>query len=213
MQGYAAHTGTRRNLAALHAAGWNLLLSPGKPRDSRFKYALDNGAFSAWQQKRPFDVDAFQRHVDTNGHDAQFIVVPDIVAGGLESLDFTLSWLPKLQGIGRRRLIAVQDGMNVNDVRPYLSESVGIFVGGSTEWKISTTPMWGRLAHEVGAYLHVGRVNTCRRIRLCHASGADSIDGTSATRFSCTLPRLDAAIRQTNLMLFAYSDDRKKEEV
>jgi predicted ABC-type ATPase len=37
-------------------------------------------------------------------------------------------------------------------------------------------------------------VNSAKRIKLCSAAGAHSIDGTSATRFSKTLPRLDAAL-------------------
>jgi hypothetical protein len=201
VQAYAAHTGTKRNLAALHGAGWGLLLSPGKPCDPRFKYALDNGAFGAWQQGKPFNVPAFERHVSRHGSGAEFVVAPDIVAGGAASLAFTMEWLPRLQGVGKRRLIAVQDGMTEEHVRPHLCETVGIFVGGTTEWKLQTLPLWGRVARQTGAYLHVGRVNTVRRIRLCHEAGAHSIDGTSATRFSCTLPMLDAAVRQSSLFL------------
>jgi hypothetical protein len=193
---YAAHTGTRRNLAAMAAAGWGLLLSPGKPRDHRFPFALDNGAFTAWQQGRSFDAPAFERHVERHGDGAEFVVLPDIVAGGLASLDLSLSWLPRLNGAGRRRLIAVQDGMQPADVMPHLGPDVGIFIGGTTDWKLTTLPLWGKVAREAGAYLHVGRVNSARRIRMCAIAGADSIDGTSATRYAVTLPVLDAAIRQ-----------------
>lgn len=196
---YAAHTGTRRNLAALHDAGWSLLLSPGKPLDPRFAHALDNGAFGAWQRGEPFDVAAFERHVERCGEGAEFVVAPDIVAGGLASLAFTLEWLPRLAGVGRRRLIAVQDGMTAANVAPHLSPTVGVFVGGTTEWKLATMRAWGVVARRAGAYLHVGRVNTIRRIRLCQDAGADSFDGTSATRFACTLPKLDQARRQVNL--------------
>ena len=199
MMAYAAHTGTRRNLAAMAAAGWGLLLSPGKPRDDRFPFALDNGAFTAWQQGQPFNVPAFERHVERHGEGAEFLVLPDIVAGGLASLDLSLSWLPRLRGVGRRRLIAVQDGMQPADVMPHLGPDVGIFLGGTTDWKLATLPVWGRVAQEADAYFHVGRVNSARRIRMCAIAGADSIDGTSATRYAVTLPGLDAAIRQKDL--------------
>ena len=196
---YAAHTGTRRNLAALAGAGWGLLLSPGKPRDPRFVHALDNGAWGAFQQGKPFDVAAFEKHVGAHADGAEFVVVPDIVAAGLDSLRVSLGWLPRLAGVAKRRLLAVQDGMSAADVAPYLSPEVGIFVGGSTEWKLATMRAWGQLARTHGAYLHVGRVNTIRRIRYCQDAGADSFDGTSATRFCCTLPALDNARRQRNL--------------
>ncbi len=61
---------------------------------------------------------------------------------------------------------------------------------------------WGALARETGCYLHVGRVNTAVRIRLCSAAGADSFDGTSPSRFACTLPLLDGARRQPDLLAF-----------
>jgi len=196
---YAAHTGTRRNLAALADAGWSLLLSPGKPKDRRFAWALDNGAWGAFQRGEAFDVAAFERHVSDHGDGAEFVVVPDIVAGGLASLAMSLDWLPRLAGVAHRRLLAVQDGMSAADIAPHLNPTVGVFVGGSTEWKLATMRAWGQLARRHGAYLHVGRVNTIRRIRLCQDAGADSFDGTSATRFACTLPKLDQARRQTNL--------------
>ena len=197
--GYASRTGTRRNLAALRTAGWRLLVSArGVLRTEGMAYALDNGAWTAFQRDEPFDADAFQRAVDMLGEGADWIVIPDIVAGGYASLDFSLAWLDRLSGC-QSLLLAVQDGMTLEMIRPLLSDRIGIFVGGSTDWKLATAVEWGRLAHEVGCYMHIGRVNTVRRIRLCEAAGADSFDGTSATMFSQTLPRLDWARRARDL--------------
>lgn len=197
MVSYASRTGTRRNLNAMRAAGWKLLVSAaGVLRTEGMPYALDNGAWSAFQQARPFDEDAFMRAVDQLGEGADWIVLPDIVADGMRSLDYSLTWLERLRGLPTRLLIAVQDGMEIDDVRPFLSPAVGIFVGGTTEWKEATAGAWGSAARRRNCYLHVGRVNSVRRIRFCAAAGANSIDGTSATRFSMTLSRLDAATRQ-----------------
>lgn len=195
---YASRTGTQRNLALLRARGWGLIVSAtGVHRTEGFeRYAIDNGAWTAYAQKRPWDDVAFERVVGLFGGGADFIAAPDIVTGGLESLRLTEAWLPRLDGIGRRRLIPVQDGMASADVAPFLGPDVGVFVGGSTAFKLSTMAAWGQLAREHGAYCHVGRVNTARRIRLCAAAGADSFDGTSATRFASTLPMLDNARRQ-----------------
>ncbi len=195
LMAYASRTGTRRNLAALRSAGWGLLVSAcGALRTEGFStYALDNGAWSAYRNSRPFDENAFLIAVERLGSGAQFIVVPDIVCGGLASLRFSESWLPRIDGVGRRRLLAVQNGMVPADVRGLLAADVGIFVGGDTPWKEKTLPLWGDLAREMSCYLHVGRVNTARRIRLCQLAGAMSFDGTSASRFSCTLGLLDAA--------------------
>lgn len=202
MLGYASRTGTRRNLEALRGAGWGLLVSArGVLRTEGFDtYAIDNGAWTAHQRGEDFDVAAFERAVALLGDRAQFLVLPDIVAGGKASLALSLEWLPRLDGIGVRRLIAVQDGMAPWDVEPHLSSRVGLFVGGSTDWKWKSLPHWGFLARRTGAYLHVGRVNTARRIRECARVGVDSFDGTSTTRFACTLPMLDATARQGALI-------------
>jgi hypothetical protein len=59
-----------------------------------------------------------------------------------------------------------------------------MFLGGTTGWKEETMMQWGRLAKRLGTYYHVARVNSWRRVSMCHEAGADSFDGTSATRFS-----------------------------
>jgi hypothetical protein len=133
--------------------------------------------------------------VDMLGRGADWLVLPDIVAGGLRSLDFSLSWIDRLCGVAPL-LLAVQDGMAETDIVPLVGPELGIFVGGSTDWKVATIPLWGRVAARARCWLHVGRVNTVRRIRLCAAAGVDSFDGTSVTRFAVTLPQLDNALRQ-----------------
>jgi hypothetical protein len=200
--GYASNTGTRRNLAALRVADWRILLTPDNPTPREgLKHGVDNGAWGAFQKNQPFDEGRFLSLVEQSGADADFIVVPDIVAGGMRSLDFSLSWLPRLAG-GPLLLLAVQDGMDVFTVAAVLHAypNLGIFLGGTTEWKLQTMYGWGVLAAVMGRHYHVGRVNTARRIRLCEEAGADSFDGTSATMFSCTLPLLESARQNRSLL-------------
>lgn len=203
---YASRTGTRRNLEGLRRNGWHLIVSAtGVLRTEGMPYAIDNGAWTAFQQGRKFDEDAFMRAIDKLGEGADWIVLPDIVAGGRASLDYSLLWMERLRGIPTRLLLAVQDGMEIADVKSHLSPAVGIFVGGSTEWKTATAGAWGSVARRRNCYLHVGRVNSVRRIRLCAAAGANSVDGTSASRFAVTLPTLDAASRQADM--FSATDE------
>lgn len=207
---YASRTGTRRNLDGLRRAGWRLLVSAeGAHRTEGFaNYGIDDGAWTAWQQflkkQRPtpmLDKRKFIRVVVTLGAGADFTVVPDIVQGGGESLALSLRWLPWVLKHCKRALIAVQDGMVAADVEHLLSERVGIFVGGSTPWKLETMAMWADLARTHGAWCHVGRVNSPKRIRKCAIAGAHSFDGTSASRYAVTLPPLDKETRQQHLVL------------
>jgi len=101
MIAYASRTGTRRNLAALRYAGWRLLISAkGALRTEGMRYALDNGAWSAHQAGEPFDARAFEQALMLLGEGADWIVIPDVVAGGLDSLRFSLDWLPRLVPLG-----------------------------------------------------------------------------------------------------------------
>lgn len=196
MIAYASRTGTRRNLRKLRENSWRIMVSArGALRTEGFPYALDNGAWTAFQKKQQFDEGAFWKAVDALGHGSDFIVVPDIVGGGMASLDFSLSYLPKLRGIAPL-LLAVQDGMTPSDVASIVNQHVGIFVGGSTEWKEQTMMTWGTIARERRAWLHCGRVNSERRIALCVAAGVNSIDGSSASRFAVTTDRLSRSMRQ-----------------
>lgn len=203
MIGYASNTGTKRNLEALRVAGWRILLTPDNPTARPdLRHGIDNGAWKAYQQKTAFDAGAFSALVDRHGRTADFVVVPDIVAGGKESLDFSLSWLPGLYSRAPYLLLPVQDGMDAWDVERVLSAypRLGIFLGGSTEYKLGTMYDWGIVAACMKRWFHVGRVNTARRIRLCAEAGATSFDGTSATMFSCTLPMLEANRQQPSLL-------------
>lgn len=204
MIGYASRTGTVRNARALNAAGWRWLVSPhgkiGPIRDG-MRFALDNGAWTSHEQGRPFDARRFEHALGLFGLAADWIVVPDIVMGGRDSLDFSRRWLPRMRARfpTQRLLIAVQDGMTPCDL-PEISPTTGIFVGGSTDWKLGTMQSWATFARSRGAYIHVGRVNTARRIAICAAAAVDSFDGSGVSRFIDTLPGLDGARRQPDML-------------
>ena len=202
MIGYASNTGTKRNLQSLRDHGWRVLLTPDNPTPRvGLKYGVDNGAWKAFQQQQPFDESAFVSLVERHGSSADFVVIPDVVAGGMASLKFSVSWIPKLRHL-KKLLLPVQDGMDVFSVAAVLHQhkNLGLFLGGSTEWKLKTMYTWGVVAATIGRHYHVGRVNSARRIRLAAEAGADSFDGTSATMYACTLPLLEAARQQPSLL-------------
>lgn len=166
------------------------------------RYCLDNGAWTAFVTKQPFDEAAFLKAYDLLASGADFVVLPDIVAGSGRSLDFSLAWRERLAPVCLQ-LLAVQDGMEMvlDEVNSVVGPKLGIFIGGTTEFKEKTMALWGQIARDRGAYLHVGRVNSIRRINLCRAAGADSFDGSSVSRFAVTLPKLENARQQLDFMI------------
>lgn len=233
MDAYASRTGTRRNLDALRAAGWGLLVSAeGVHRTEGFeRVCLDNGIWTVFQVALraeakargidPRDMPAedaaaiarscssswnpakFEALVGAFGAVAEFVVLPDIICGGAESLARSMEWSQWVLDRAPVGLLAVQDGMEPGDVRALLGPRLGIFVGGSTDWKLRTLPAWAALARDLGVRCHVGRVNSAKRIALCAYYGATSFDGSNASRYAAlglsrrgVLPGLEAARRQ-----------------
>ena len=152
---------------------------------SKFRCALDNGAFSCFYRGYPFQEDVFFKTMQTafrNGIDLDFIVCPDIVCGGINSLDFSAKWARKLEGCPNLAL-AVQDGMLEKSVTPdILRYFKYIFVGGSEEWKWETARDWRRFADKWKKKLHIGRVGTLDNLISARDVGADSVDSTSFVR-------------------------------
>jgi hypothetical protein len=212
---YASRTGTRRNLKALREAGWRLMVSArGVLRTEGFPYALDNGAWTAFQEflkglraENILDIPAFEKAVKLLGADADWIVVPDIVMGGEKSLALSITWIRKLRRRralrGKTLMLVVQNGMETGPmfrtIKRMIGPRLGVFVGGDTDWKLATMGLWGELARARAALCHVGRVNTLNRIRACELAGVDSFDGSSASRFAVTVAPMDAARRQADL--------------
>lgn len=154
------------------------------------RWAFDNGAYKDWIKKRPFsealflaklaEVMTFQpcRRPD-------FAVVPDRVADP-QSLSISVEWRKRLPD-ELRWYLAVQDGMSARDVDAALTvvRFDGIFVGGTTDWKLRTGGEWVGFAHQRRMPCHVGRVNPSRfspRVRWALDIGADSVDGNGWQR-------------------------------
>jgi hypothetical protein len=159
-------------------------------------YVLDNGVWSCHEAGVRWSDEPFlrlvARFVDRD-FKPEFVVAPDKIAAGNESLDFSLSWLAeKRSALGDLPcLLAVQDGMTVERVREVLLEQqlAGIFVGGTAgkgtpNWKWKSLHEWAELGLELGLRVHVGRVNGQRRAQLCSDLGVTSIDGSMISRYA-----------------------------
>ena len=164
--------------------GFGVLISPGgcrAPHNFPY-YAVDNGAFSAWVNEKEWNPDPFLNLLELSQKSTRppdMVVVPDKVASGRESLDFSLNWIKQLPEIGTRYYLAVQDGMEISDIIPVIELFGGLFVGGTLEWKYETAPDWVELAHDHRKPCHIGRIGTWDRIVWASRIGADSIDSSS----------------------------------
>jgi hypothetical protein len=162
----------------------------------------DNGAWADFQAGRRFDEDAYERFLDWLAAQPvvpDWLVLPDIVAGGMASLALSLRYLNRCRAVTPLVLIAVQNGMEPDDLASFVGPNVGIFLGGSTEWKLARMIEWGAFCAARQVHYHVARVNTIKRMALAIAAGADSVDGSSGSRFAVTVPMLSYAARYRDM--------------
>ena len=141
-------------------------------------WAADNDAFLAWDEQR--FVDMLVRIEGIPG--CVFVAAPDVVADARATMDRFWDWRIEIVGRGLPVALVAQDGLEDMDI-PWIAFDA-LFLGGTTEWKLSASS--ANLAREAkyrGKWLHVGRVNTRRRLRQAYDIGADSIDGTGWSRF------------------------------
>lgn len=146
-------------------------------------FAIDNGAYSAYLQERPYVIDTFLRileKAEDSGKRPDFAICPDIVAGGLRSLELSLEKIDGLRKMFPRTsfYLAVQDGMFPEILRLAIKKFDGIFIGGTTLWKHSTSIEWIRFGKTIGKPVHIGRIYTLDRVLWAQRIGADSIDST-----------------------------------
>ena len=107
----------------------------------------------------------------------RFAVAPDVVSDAAATLARSGPWLPRVRDLGMPAALVAQNGLETLE-GPW-GEFDCLFIGGDTEWKLG--PHARRLAEQArarGKWVHMGRVNSERRIRYAAAIGCDSVDGT-----------------------------------
>lgn len=159
-------------------------------------WAADNGCFSerwelahwtAWLEGHRADVPR-----------CLFAVVPDVVSDRDATRARWDAHHRTVLELGYPAAYALQNGETPAGV-PWADLSA-VFVGGDTAWKLG--PDARRIvatARDRGVWVHVGRVNSLRRLRYAVGIGADSADGTFLTRAPDTnLERLIRYLRHAH---------------
>lgn len=140
-------------------------------------WGADNGCFSA-KGVRAFDLGRYVGWLQRQDPTAcLFATAPDRVGDAAETIRLSLPVLPLIRELGFPAGFVGQDGLE-NLTVPWDSFDC-FFVGGSTEWKLSeATAILVREAKARGKWVHMGRVNSRKRLVYAASIGCDSADGT-----------------------------------
>ena len=160
---------TPRNLSRVTTAAKGL----GAP------WVADNGAFSG------FDLAAFRRMLRRirGKPGCLFVVCPDVVADARATLARFGEWALEVRASGQPVAFVGQDGAEDLDL-PW-DDFDAWFIGGSTGWKLSQASAdLVAQAKRRGLHVHMGRVNSMRRLRAAVDMGCDSCDGSSYSRWA-----------------------------
>lgn len=186
-------SGATKTVARISDPRLGNLLRPGNGnRPDARPWAVDNGAFAGFEEA------AFERLlarlVDIPG--CLWVAAPDVVADAEATLASFVKWEPRIRSLGFDVVFVLQDGQRAESIPWERLEC--LFIGGSTEYKMGAEARaFAAEAKRRGKLVHMGRVNSLRRLRYADAIGCDSVDGTKYSRFADThLPRALRALRR-----------------
>jgi len=180
-------TATMRTLCHKYPQHLGVLITPQNRNglcDLPLPWAVDNAAFS-----NPDDHKFFNLCVDTwgmTGHNPpEWVAVPDAVGDHRATLrlffDWVVQWQAELGETPFPLAFVLQDGCREEEV-PW-DFIAAVFVGGTDQFKLQQSGPLIRAAKERGKIVHMGRVNSLKRIKFAHSLGVDSVDGTCFSRF------------------------------
>jgi hypothetical protein len=181
--------GQLQNLMKLHDLPMRQLASPltKNLHNDDVLFIYDNGGYT----RDPIQNRHWRPEIKQMKKNCQFIVMPDVLGNWKKTLARFHRHKYRIdQG---KRMIVLQDGATAVDILEIESEIGGVFIGGTTDWKITE----GRkiaieLRESSKLWIHVGRVNTINRIHMFHGY-AHSFDGSGLVRFGMLrdlVPRL-----------------------
>ena len=172
-----------------------LLVQPGNRYHRRVHlyptWAGDNGAFTT--VAGGFDPVKFramlaQPELLSAKDTCRFIVAPDrlvvrangaVTGDALGTLEQFPAWAAEIRQAGLPVALVAQDGLELWLARVRWDLVDVLFIGGSTEWKLSSGALTCVLeARRRGKRTHMGRVNSFKRLALADSWGIDTADGT-----------------------------------
>jgi hypothetical protein len=160
------------------SSGLGAIVTPvqGNRIDGVPAWCADNGCFG---KGYPGDVEylAWLARKNYMAESCAFAAAPDVLGNAGATLKRSAPFLPVIRALGYPAAFVGQDGLE-NLVVPWDSFDA-FFIGGTTEWKLGEAAK--ALALEAGArgkWVHMGRVNSRKRLRYAESIGCDSVDGT-----------------------------------
>ncbi len=137
-------------------------------------WAADNGRFAApekytdeiylsWLNARPRQY-------------ALFATAPDVLGNHKATVELSRPLFPLIRSVGYRPAFVAQDGWE-SATTPWNEFDI-LFLGGSTKFKLGLGLEAAKEANTRRKWVHMGRVNSLKRMLIAKYAGCHSADGT-----------------------------------
>lgn len=188
---YLATASTPAVRRAIRSGAIGQIITPaaGHIPEPAAAWCIDNGAFTtpAWTlpqlQRWSTLLDRYQHRAGQ----CLWVTVPDVVGDAAGTDELWGRWWSAPMRRGYRAAYVAQNGC-----RWLPAGAAAVFLGGSDRFKLGPEGRAvARATKDLGKWLHMGRVNSLRRLRYAVSIGCDSVDGTYLAHGPDTnLPRL-----------------------
>ena len=164
-----------------HSSHIGVLFNPRKMNSistATPSWACDNDAYNGFDSHRFLIM--LEKVNSVPG--CKFVTCPDVVGNAEETLRLFTEWEPVIHKYNLPVALVGQDGLESLEI-PW-DKFEAYFIGGTDKWKLSEGSY--QIAQEAkrrSKWVHMGRVNSLRRIRYAQIWGCDSIDGSGFSRF------------------------------
>lgn len=161
-----------------------------------FLWAADNAAFKNFDEKK-----FFLMLEKIKNQNPLFVCCPDVWGDSRETLNLFNKWNSIIKSYGLKSAFVLQDGIKIDEV-PF-EKIDAVFIGGSDKFREEKEIIKiVNRAKELNKWVHMGRVNTLKRIRFAHSIGCDSVDGSGFSMFPNThIPPAVKFINELNSQL------------
>ena len=164
----------------LEIEGTGFLVQPNmgnRPPAPGVLFGIDNGCFT---QPHRYTEDGYLDFIRARPN-ALFATAPDVVCDAAATLERSLPVLEKIRQAGAPAALCAQNGIENTEI-PWDAFDC-YFAGGDDDFKLGEVNRELSLeARSRGKWVHWGRVNSLKRLRIARDAGAHSADGTFLSR-------------------------------
>jgi hypothetical protein len=143
------------------------------------RWAMDNDCFNG------FDEYAFTYKLEwvvKNKPGCLWVVCPDVVCNATATLKLFYEWKDFIRDRGLKVAFVAQNGIEKMPI-PW-DELDCLFIGGDTTYKLGPEiRQLVQIAKSKDKWVHMGRVNSIKRVKYANSIGCDSVDGTGFSKF------------------------------